>query len=248
VIQYDLQGISLPKRKTCMPIPPGNTLIRRRLLRGGLALAGAAALGSVATPALMSSRRTLPAMTEGPFYPPRAWREAWPDWDADLTRVQRRDGSTLTARGEGLGLALRVVDSQDRLVDGAEVEIWQCDALAQYRHPNVHRNLDTDAGFDPGFQGFGSARSDAQGALRFRTIRPVAYPGRTPHIHVALRHASFGRVVSQLFVDSDPGNARDGLFRRLKDGERAALSMRLQPAAADSGLAWTVQHLLVVPA
>ena len=228
-----------------MPIRPCNTSVRRRLLRTGLALAGAAALGA---PALASSRRSLPTMTEGPFYPPRAWREAWPDWDADLTRVQRRDGSTPTARGELLGLALQVVDSQGRLIDRAEVEIWQCDALAQYRHPNVQRDIDNAASFDPGFQGFGSARSDAQGALRFRTIRPVAYPGRTPHIHVALQHPSFGRLVSQLFVDGDPGNARDGLFRRLKDGEREALSMRLQAAAADSGLAWTVQHLLVVPA
>lgn len=232
---------------TSAPTP----LPRRRLLAGGLALAGAATLGLPAAPALASSRRSLPAMTEGPFYPPRAWREAWPpsnDWDADLTRVQRRDGSTLAARGEVLGLALRVVDSKDRLIDGAEVEIWQCDALAQYRHPSVNRNQETGAGFDPGFQGFGSARSDAQGALRFRTIRPVAYPGRTPHIHVLVRHASFGSVISQLFVAGDPGNARDFLWRGLREDERSALAMTLQPAAADSGLAFAVQHLLVVPA
>ncbi|EHR73624.1 protocatechuate 3,4-dioxygenase beta subunit [Burkholderiales bacterium JOSHI_001] len=228
-----------------MPSLSRKPLARRRLLHSGLALAGAAVLGA---PALASSRRSLPAMTEGPFYPPRAWREAWPDWDADLTRVQRRDGSTLTARGDALGLALRVVDTRDRLIDGAEVEIWQCDALAQYRHPSVQRSIDTATGFDPGFQGFGSARSDAQGALRFRTIRPVAYPGRTPHIHVLLRHASFGSVVSQLFVAGDPGNARDFLWRGLREDERSALALDLKPAAPDSGLAYSAQHLLVVPA
>ena len=75
-------------------------------------------------------------MTDGPFYPPRAWREQWSDWDADLSRVQR-DGRTLVARGEHLGLALQLADTQGRIIDGAEVEIWQCDVLAAYRHPGV---------------------------------------------------------------------------------------------------------------
>jgi protocatechuate 3,4-dioxygenase beta subunit len=48
----------------------------------------------------------------------------------------------------------------------------------------------------------------------------VPYPGRTPHIHVKLRHASFGELTSQLFVAGDPGNARDFLWRRLDAGDR----------------------------
>jgi protocatechuate 3,4-dioxygenase beta subunit len=63
----------------------------RRLL-----LLGAAA--SLALPALASSRRVLQPMTEGPFYPPRAWRQGWADWDADLTRVVQ-GGQTLTRPG-----------------------------------------------------------------------------------------------------------------------------------------------------
>lgn len=206
-----------------------------------LLAAGATAL---ALPALASSRRALATMTDGPFYPPRAWREGFSDWDADLTRVER-GGRVLHAQGEHLGLELAVVDTAGRLIDDAEVEIWQCDALQHYHHP------DTDprqGRFDPGFQGFGATRSDSAGMARLRSIRPVPYPGRTPHIHVKLRHASFGTWTSQLFVQGDPGNERDGLWRRLAERDRDPLGLRLAAAPADSGLRWLARHLLIVPA
>lgn len=207
-------------------------------------VAATAAMAALACPALASSRRTLVRMTDGPFYPPRAWREQWSDWDADLSRVQR-DGRTLTARGEHLGLELQVVDANGRRVDGAEVEIWQCDARATYHHPSV-RVAATQ--IDDGFQGFGATRSDPDGRLRFRTIKPVPYPGRTPHIHVKLRHASFGEITSQLFIAGDPGNERDFLWRAIDAQDLAGVDMKLRPAAADSGLRWQVQHVLAVPA
>ena len=222
-----------------MQAPPPYSLGRRRL-----ALAAAAACAAVACPALASSRRTVAGMTDGPFYPPRAWREQWSDWDTDLSRVQR-DGRTLVARGEHLGLELRLADVNGRIIDGAEVEIWQCDALASYHHPGVRR---VAGQFDEGFQGFGASRADRDGALRFRTIKPVPYPGRTPHIHIKLRHASFGEVSSQLFVANDPGNARDFLWRAVDAADRSMLEMQLRSAAADSGLRWQVRQVLVLPA
>jgi protocatechuate 3,4-dioxygenase, beta subunit len=199
-----------------------------------------AAAASFALPGLTRAARPLAPMTDGPFYPPRPWRDrTGSDWDADLTRV-RRGGRVLLARGEHLALALAVVDTEGRAIDNAEVEIWQCDAEGAYRHPSVD-----DASADPGFQGFGSARSGAEGTLALRTIRPVPYPGRTPHIHVKLRHAAFGELTSQLFVAGEPANARDFLWRQLGAEERAALEMKLQPAAAD-GLRWQASQRLVV--
>lgn len=199
----------------------------------------------LALPALAQTRRTvLPSMTDGPFYPPRLWRNRSTDWDADLTRVQR-DGQTLVARGEHLGLELTVADVNGRAIDGSDIEIWQCDTLATYRHPGVNV---APTQMDPGFQGFGATRSGADGGARFRTIRPVPYPGRTPHIHVKLRHASFGEWTSQLFLAGEPGNARDFLWRQLDAQGQATLAMQLQTAPADSGLRWRVQHALVVPA
>jgi len=211
---------------------------RRGVLRGTLGVAAALAM-----PALASSRRAIARMTDGPFYPPRSWRERWSDWDADLTRVQQV-GAGRIAQGEHLGLEGRVLDTAERAIDGATIEIWQCDALAHYRHPSTEPTVDA---VDEAFQGFGATLSEAQGQFRFRTIKPVPYPGRTPHIHVKLRHASFGEVTSQLFIAGDSGNARDFLWRSLSADDRAGLEMRLQVAGADTSLRWLVRHDLVVP-
>ena len=216
-----------------------HTMNRRRVLHFATAAAA-----TVAMPALASSRRAIARMTDGPFYPPRSWRERWSDWDADLTRVQHA-ASGRTAQGEHLGLEGRVLDTTERVIDGATIEIWQCDALGHYRHPSTEPTVDA---VDEAFQGFGATRSEAQGQFRFRTIKPVPYPGRTPHIHVKLRHASFGEVTSQLFVAGEPNNARDFLWRSLPTDDRPGLEMRLQSAGADSGLRWLVRHDLVVPA
>lgn len=219
---------------------PSSTPVRRRTL--------AVALAGLAAPAwLAAAPRPMAGMTEGPFYPPPRWRGRNGlndlDWDADLSRVQR-GGQTLVAKGEHLGLQLQVVDTAGKPVDEADVEIWQCDAAAAYRHPSVAAE---PGRFDPGFQGFGAARSGRDGSSLFRTIRPVPYPGRTPHIHVKLRHATFGELTSQLFIAGDPGNAGDFLWRRLAAADREALAMQLQPATAD-GLRWQARHQLVVPA
>jgi len=198
----------------------------------------------LAVPAIAQQRRQLAPMTDGPFYPPRAWRDAWTDQDADLSRVATGSGFR-SARGEHLGLELTLSDTQGRVIDKAEVEIWQCDALQAYRHPSVKLAAGL---FDDGFQGFGATRSDPRGLARLRTIKPVPYPGRTPHIHVKLRHAAFGELSSQLFVAGEAGNARDFLWRSLPAADREALEMKLLPADTDNGLRWQVRHVLTVPA
>lgn len=215
-----------------VPDPP---MPRRHALRH---LVGGAA--GLACPALALA--ALPAMTEGPFYPSPAYRARQLDWDADLTRVSRADGSDAPrAAGEWLDLAGTVLDAWGRAVDAVEIEIWQCDALGSYRHPRG-----AGAQTDAAFQGFGSSRSDAQGRYRFRTIRPVPYPGRAPHIHVLLRHPSWGALASQLFVAGDPGNAQDFLYRQLALEERADVEMQLQRAPTGTPVVWWAQRSLVV--
>jgi len=208
-----------------------NPLRRHLLLAAGASLVG--------FPALADGVR-LPRMTEGPFYPPASWRTRRSDWDADLTAVS--EAGSRRARGEHLALELVVADARGRTIDGAEVEIWQCDAFGAYRHPHVDA---VPGRFDEAFQGFGEARTGSDGTGRFRTIRPTPYPGRTPHIHLRLRHPGFGELTSQLFVDGDAGNERDFLWRRLSAAERVALAMKLEPAT-DAGLRWRARHLVVV--
>jgi protocatechuate 3,4-dioxygenase beta subunit len=83
---------------------------------------------------------------------------------------------------------------------------------------------------------------------RFRTIRPVPYPGRTPHIHVKLRHASFGELTSQLFVADDPGNARDFLWRRWAPANAPRWPWCCSRPSRRRTVRWQARHALVLPA
>ena len=212
---------------------------RRRILLGA-----GAGLAHIGFPALAAARDALPRMTDGPFYPPLAYRAGGADWDADLTVVRGRDPDGQPrprAAGEHLELYGAVQDTEGRAIDDATVEIWQCDAFGSYRHPRG-----AGARVDAGFQGFGSTRSDARGGYRFRTIRPVPYAGRTPHIHVKLRHPSFGEATSQLFVAGDPGNAGDFLYKSLSEAGREAVEMRPVRAPAGSPVVWLAERALIV--
>lgn len=205
----------------------------RRLSLRAMAVTSA----GLALPTLGLAAATLPAMTEGPFYPSPSYRSNRLDWDADLTRVAGVDAS---ARGELLDLGGRVLDNEGRIIDGAEIEIWQCDSFGSYRHPRG-----AGAQVDEGFQGFGSTRSDAKGLYRFRTIRPVPYPGRTPHIHVKLRHPAFGELTSQLFVAGDAGNPRDGIWSHLSADGRRLSEMTLVRAPLGAPVMWMAEQALV---
>ena len=83
---------------------------------------------------------------------------------------------------------------------------------------------------DPGFQGFGRTLTDGGGGYAFRTIRPVAYAGRTPHIHFKVLRGSDEVLTTQMYVAGEPQNTRDGLYRRLGSDERERVTVELRPA------------------
>ena len=191
-----------------------STLLSRRTAGAALVVAPALLLGVHSQPA---TRRATPAQTEGPFYP-----VALPaDTDADLLR----NGTLRYAAGEPATVAGTLTDLDGRPLAGAQVEIWQCDAAGHYHHPG-------DGGrADPSFQGFGRVQADAQGRWQFRTIRPVPYTGRTPHIHVKVRSGNRELLTTQLYVEGDPHNARDGLWRSLPPQDRAAVTVPFRRGA-----------------
>ena len=77
-----------------------------------------------------------------------------------------------------------------------------------------------------GFQGFGHDISGADGGYSFRTIKPVTYPGRTPHIHVKVFDAAGREVLtSQFYLAGHPENARDRIFRSMSAAEAERVSM-----------------------
>jgi protocatechuate 3,4-dioxygenase beta subunit len=48
-------------------------------------------------------------------------------------------------------------------------------------------------------------------------VKPVAYPGRCPHIHVAIKMKGREKWTTQCYVKGDPGNERDGIYMGIKD-------------------------------
>lgn len=189
----------------------------RRLARRSLAVALVAApalwLGARAQPS--PPARPTPSQTEGPFYPVALP----PDSDFDLLR----NGALQYTQGQPAWLDGVVTDLAGKPVRGAQVEIWQCDHAGHYHHPG-------DGGqADARFQGFGRVVTGTDGRYRFRTIRPSAYPGRTPHIHVKVRLGGRDLLTTQLYVADEPHNARDFLWRTLREADRAALTVPFTP-------------------
>jgi len=197
------------------------TLQRRHFLAG--------AAGTLLTPLAVaqsasSAVRVSPSQTLGPFYPRNAG-ERPAETDADLLRIE---GDRVLTKGVPIYLTGRVLDRRGHPLTNAAVEIWQCDANSVYHHPAGG----AEAERDPNFQGYGVTRTDAGGTFHFRTIKPIAYPGRTPHIHIRVQASGASAFATQLYLPDDPGNRRDFLFSRLSAEDQAALTLKFDPTPA----------------
>ena len=188
-------------------------LDRRRFLTGvGLAF--------LATPGLFAEALTLtPKQTEGPFYPDKLPL----DTDNDLLRIN--DGIT-PAVGEVTYVSGRILDAKGQPLRNAVVEIWQCDNNGAYLHSKTG-NKDKA---DKNFQGFGRFVTGSSGEYLFRTIKPVPYPGRSPHIHYKIKRGGKELLVTQLYIKGHPGNEKDGIWKSLKAGkERDSVTVDFVP-------------------
>jgi protocatechuate 3,4-dioxygenase, beta subunit len=195
-----------------------------RLERRALIVGAGATLISAPFAPLVAAGSVLvvtPGQTEGPFYPVKLPA----DMDADLVRVK---GQAAQAVGKVTHVVGRVLDRRGEIVPGAMVEIWQCDANGIYDHPGDRGGKRRDAAF----QGYGRTQVDASGRYAFRTIRPVAYPGRTPHIHFKVHAPGVGRLTTQMYVAGEPQKAKDGVLASIRDAKaRESVIVRLDDAA-----------------
>jgi protocatechuate 3,4-dioxygenase beta subunit len=179
-----------------------------------------------------------PQQTEGPFFV-----DGTPE-RFDLT-VDRRGQA-----GIGVPLALELqlallAQGSARALSGARVDLWQCDAKGVYSDTRGAAGANATPHFLRGYQ-----LSDASGRVRFATIYPGWYPGRTVHIHVKVRWgdaAMHREFTSQFYFDdaltdtvqADPAyaqrgkretlNAMDGIFTHGGD------QLTLRPVPAVTG-------------
>ena len=149
-----------------------------------------------------------PSQTEGPFYPDHLPL----DTDNDLILL---NDSLTPAVGEVTWLSGRILDAKGDPIRNATVEIWQCDAKGVY----LHGNSDNAAKRDANFQGFGRFLTGSTGEYLFRTIKPVAYPGRTPHIHFAVKFKGRDKFTTQCYIKGEPQNDRDGVIKGIRDAK-----------------------------
>ena len=143
--------------------------------------------------------------------------------DADLTRNAGTGGQAI---GQRIIVTGRVLDERGAPVTDTLVEVWQANAAGRY----VHRRDQWPGPLDPNFLGIGRCRTDAQGAYRFLTIRPGAYPWknhanawRPAHIHFSLFGPSqASRLVTQMYFPDDPLFAFDPIFNAIPTEEARA--------------------------
>lgn len=135
-----------------------------------------------------------PELTIGPYFV-----------DGQLNRSDIRSDSSDNSVKEGIPLTLNinvasVGNNSCTPLEGAQVDIWHCDAQGQYSGVS-------DQGFDTTGQNFlrGYQLTNANGVVQFQTIYPGWYSGRAVHIHFTIRTKAAGgdayQFTSQFFFD-----------------------------------------------
>lgn len=188
----------------------------RRQFLSSLAWSAAA----LAVPGAFAEELTrTPAQTEGPFYPDKLPL----DTDNDLLIV---NDNITQAVGEVTHLTGRILDAKGNPVRNAAVEIWQCDSNGSY----LHTQSGNRKKYNANFQGFGRFVTGSTGEYYFRTIKPVPYPGRTPHIHYKVLKGGKDLLTTQCYIKGHAGNERDGVLRGMRDQKgRDALMVDFTP-------------------
>ena len=184
------------------------SVLNRRRFTSSLLLGA----GAMFVPGAFAEQLTqTPRQTEGPFYPDHLPL----DTDNDLLIV---NDAITPAVGQVSHVSGRILGLDGSPVRNAEVKIWQVDNNGSY----LHSNSSNRGNYDKNFQGFGRFLTGSKGEYYFRTIKPVAYAPRTPHIHFAVETPGKPRFTTQLYLKGEPKNERDGVLHGIHEPKRRA--------------------------
>jgi protocatechuate 3,4-dioxygenase beta subunit len=198
-------------------LPASRSVSRRRAL---CALVATALLpvGRAGAQPNSPARSPTPSQPEGPFYP-----KTFPaDRDFDLTQVL---GRAAGAQGTRLYLSGRLFTRDGKPLGNATVELWQCDVHGRYHHVG-----DDGVPRDDNFQGYGVATTDAEGRYAFKTIRPVPYGGRPPHLHLRVRAGGGPVLTTQIYIAGDALGG-DSILSGASSATVRQLTMALAPVS-----------------
>lgn len=207
------------------------SLWERRRFLSGLGLGAAAFL----TPgAYAEAIERTPSAAEGPFFPNKLPL----DTDNDLLIINDK---LTPAVGQVTHLSGSVKDLKGNPVRNALVEIWQVDGNGVYLHSAAPKENQ-----DPNFQGYGRFSTDSKGRYYFRTVKPVTYPGRTPHIHVAVSQKGKRLLTSQCYIEGEVQNEKDFLYNRLNKEQQKLVTIAFNPLPKNENNELTAQWNLVI--
>ncbi len=173
----------------------GGDVTRRRVLIGVCAVSVASMLTRAVSRAWAACAVTSPE-TAGPF---------WVDEKLHRSDIRMDPGNGSVSAGVPLALAINVLraDADCAPAAGVQVDVWHCNAAGLYS--DEASNGTAGQRFLRGHQ-----LTDANGTVRFTTIYPGWYMGRTIHIHVRARtfsgSAATTNFTTQLYFDDAISN------------------------------------------
>jgi protocatechuate 3,4-dioxygenase alpha subunit len=135
------------------------------------------------------------------------------------------------AKGERVGLSVRLLDGYGVPVNDALIEIWQADASGKYNHPD---DPQAQAG-DPACDGFGRMGTDEDGRCQFDTVKPGCVPGpgnslQAPHLNVAVfSRGMLKQFYTRIYFAGDPANQQDPVLALVPAERRETLMARPDP-------------------
>lgn len=199
-------------------------------------------LGASALVEEINSRRpktATPNTLRGPFF------------RADVPLLSSGSNISLDGLGETLDVQARVEDLDGHAVAGAEILTWQANAQGYYE--NQQPDL------QPEFNLRGRFHADAEGRVRYRTIRPcgysvpddgpvgclmrqAGYPLRRPaHLHFMIKAPGFETITTQIYDGSDPNVSEDAIF-----GVKPALVRTFGKGQGKGAPAWMLDVTFVM--
>jgi len=159
--------------------------------------------------------------------------------------------------GPGLLVSFAFVDGAGRPIAGADVDVWQSSPVGLYENQD-------ESQADMNLRG--TFRTDDQGRIRFRSVKPAGYPiptdgvvgrllqaqGRHPyrpaHVHALAFKKGYKTLITQVYADDDPNLTSDAQF-----GVTRALIGRFvrndapHPEHPDLGTPWyALEHTLIM--
>ncbi len=176
---------------------------------------------------------------------------AGPFYRADVPETAQGADLCLDGRGEPLVAVLHIRAPDGRAVPGAWVEVWQANGEGLYENQEPDRQ--------PEFNLRGRIRADADGAVRFRSVRPKGYRlpddgpvgqlfarlglpiERPAHLHVRVTAPGFRPLVTHVFDRDDPAIGRDAIF-----GVKPGLLAEFRAVPGGVGPRWSVEVTLVL--